>query len=378
MLTQRGMRVQSDFEIFLVSAPGLEGVLCDEVRALGLREPVAVPGGVVTTAGWQAVMRANLTVRGASRVLARIGSFPAVHLSQLDKRARKLDWRRFLRADVQVRVEASCKKSKIYHSGAAAERVGKAIAAAGVPISAGAELRVLVRIDNDVVTVSVDTSGEALHKRGHKQAVNKAPLRETLAALFLRQCGFSGDETVFDPMCGSGTFVIEAAEIAAGLKPGRSRDFAFQQLSGFDREAWAKLRVAGRAGATQLQFFGRDRDAGAVRMAARNAERAGVGKLCAFEQRAIADVQPPAGGPGLVMLNPPYGGRLGDRKALLPLYRSIGQVLQARFSGWRVGMVTSAPELAGATGLPFGPPPEPVDNGGIRVRCYSTAVLDEV
>lgn len=365
-----------DFEIFLVSPPGLEAVLCEETRELGFAGATAVAGGVVARGGWGEVMRANLAVRGAARVLVRIGSFHAVHLSQLDKRARKLDWGRFLRREMAVKVEASCKKSKIYHSGAAAERVGKAIAAAGVTVSAEASLRVLVRIENDAVTVSVDTSGEALYKRGHKLAVNKAPLRENLAALFLRQCGYSGTEPVFDPMCGSGTFVIEAAEIATGVKPGRSRQFAFKDLAGFDREAWAKMRAMARGVETGLRFYGSDRDAGAVRMAQENAARTGIGDLVSFEQRLIDDAVPPEGVPGLVMINPPYGGRMGNRKALMPLYRAMGQVLHERFSGWRVGIVTSEPELAKATGLKFDPVPPSVDNGGISVRCYATGVLE--
>ncbi len=117
------------------------------------------------------------------------------------------------------------------------------------------------RIDDDLCTISVDTSGASLHKRGHKEAVAKAPMRENLAALFLRQCGFDGSETVVDPMCGSGTFVIEAAEIAAGLKPGRSRRFAFEQLATFDSTAWQRLRGNPEKREVAVRFFGSDRDA---------------------------------------------------------------------------------------------------------------------
>ena len=133
-----------------------------------------------------------------------------------------------------------------------------------------------VRIDDDLCTISVDTSGELLHRRGHKQAVNAAPLRETLAALFLRACGYHGHEPVLDPMCGSGTFVIEAAEIAMGLAPGRSRRFAFERLATFDAAAWAALAAAAPPCATSLRFHGRDRDAGAIAMSRANAGRAGV------------------------------------------------------------------------------------------------------
>ena len=233
------MTTAGDFEIFLVGHPGIETVLCAEAREKGFVNPTAVVGGVTVLGGWSEVWRANLEIRGATRVLARAGAFRALHLAQLDKRARKFPWGDFLRRDVPVRVEVTCKSSRIYHSAAAAQRIETAIREElGATIAADAELCIKARIDDDLCAISIDTSGESLHKRGHKQAIGKAPMRETLASLFLRQCGYDGTEAVVDPMCGSGTFVIEAAEIAAGLKPGRSRRFAFEQLAGFDQAAW--------------------------------------------------------------------------------------------------------------------------------------------
>ena len=201
-----------------------------------------------------------------------------------------------LRADVPVRVEvATNRKSKIYHAGAAQQRIETAlIEELGVEIAADAPVTVKARIDDNLVVLSVDTSGEGLHKRGHKVAVGKAPLRETMAAMFLKQSGFSGQEPVLDPMCGSGTFVIEAAEIAAGLLPGRSRDFAFQKLATFDAQAWSSMSgVASSPKPTALRFHGSDRDAGAFTAARANAERAGVGELVDFRKCPISDIQPP-------------------------------------------------------------------------------------
>ena len=270
------MTADSDFEIFLVAIPGLEGPLCAEARAKGFKAKT-VPGGVALKGGWSDVWRANLDIRGASRVIARIGAFRALHLAQLDKRARDFPWGDVLRRDVPFRVEASCKSSRIYHSGAAAQRIERAIAEElGATASPEAEVCVRARIEKDVCSIGVDTSGELLHKRGHKQAVAKAPMRETMASLFLRQCGFDGSEPVVDPMCGSGTFVIEAAEIAAGLQPGRSRSFAFEQLASFDAAAWQQMRDAQTPVTPSLRFYGSDRDAGAIRMSRANAERAGV------------------------------------------------------------------------------------------------------
>lgn len=386
------------FEIFLVAAPGLEPVLCAEASDRGFTNPTVVKGGVTVSGGWPEVWRANLELRGATRVLARIASFRALHLAQLDKRARRVPWAEILRADVPVRVEASCKASRIYHAGAAAQRIERAIAEElGAPIVKAAPkktgksaardaeeedtgatqvaVQIKARIDDDLCTISVDSSGESLHKRGHKEAVNKAPMRETLAALFLRQCGYDGREPVVDPMCGSGTFVIEAAEIAAGLKPGRSRSFAFEQLANFDPARWQSLRSPATATPPAVRFYGSDRDAGAIAMSRANAERAGVTAWTGFTHHAISDLTPPEGPPGLVIVNPPYGARIGEGKSLIPLYHAMGQTLKTRFAGWRVGIITNEAALAKATELPFKEGGVSVSNGGIRVTLNQTDPL---
>ncbi len=363
------------FEIFLVAPPGLEDVLAEEARAAGVAGVAAGPGGVTFTGDWPEVWRANIELRGATRVLARIAEFRAFHLAQLDKRARKVDWAAVLRPDVPVRVEASTKRSKIYHAGAAAQRIERAIREElGAEIRKDAPVQIKVRIDDNLVTISVDTSGESLHKRGHKRFTGKAPIRETMAALFLRQAGFTGDEPLVDPMCGSGTFVIEAAEMALGLKPGRDRSFAFEQLATCDAEAVAALKASSPR-AIDLRFLGFDRDAGAIKGAGENAMRAGVGDVTAFARAPVSELARPDGRPGLVIVNPPYGGRIGDRKLLFALYGTLGQVLRDRFSGWRVGLVTNDGGLAKATGLPFLSPGPPVAHGGIRVKLYRTNAL---
>lgn len=370
------MSSEPPFEIFLAGPPGLEQVLCDEAREKGFADPAAVPGGVVLQGGWAEVWRANLVLRGAGRVLVRIGGFRALHLAQLDKRARRFPWAETLRPDVPLRVEATCRASRIYHAGAAAQRVETALREElGAVISPEAALRLMVRIEDDLCTFSLDTSGASLHKRGHKQAVNKAPLRETLAALFLRECGYDGREPVLDPMCGSGTLVIEAAEIAAGLYPGRDRSFAFEQLASFDPAAWEALRATARPVVPALRFHGRDRDTGAITMSRANAARAGVDAFTDFRPGAISDLTPPEGPPGLVIVNPPYGGRVGNKKLLFALYGALGKVLNERFSGWRVGLITSEPSLARATGLAFVPNGPVVSHGGMKVSLYRTGTL---
>jgi putative N6-adenine-specific DNA methylase len=369
--------MEAPFQIFLATQPGLEPFLAAEAREAGFADVAETPGGVTCAGGWPEVWRANLCLRGAGRVLARVAEFRVFHLAQLDKRARKVDWAGVLRPDVPLRIEVTTRKSKIYHAGAARDRIARAIAETlGVPLAEDAGLRLMVRIDDDLATFSLDTSGEPLHRRGLKQAVGKAPMRETMAALFLRACGYAGTEPVIDPMCGSGTFVIEAAEIAAGLAPGRARSFAFEDLATFDPAAWAAMR-AGLAAPkpTDLRFHGADRDAGAIKGAAENAERAGVAALCTFDRRAISDLVRPEGPPGLMIVNPPYGARIGERKLLFGLYGALGAVARERLSGWRVGLITSDGGLARATGLPFLPPGPPVAHGGLTVQLHRTAPL---
>ncbi|WP_072387346.1 THUMP domain-containing protein [Hyphomicrobium sp. CS1BSMeth3] len=364
------------FKIFLATAPGLEAVLWEEVKSLRFRAAKQVAGGVTVNGNWRDAWRANLEVRGANKVLARVGAFRVFQLTELDKLARRVPWGSVLRADVPFRVEVTCKKSKIYHSGAAAQRIQKAISERlGAPAADEADVTVMARIENDLCTISVDTSGELLHKRGFKVAVAKAPMRETMAALFLRQCGYVGTEPVVDPMCGSGTFVIEAAEIAAGLKPGRERHFAFEQLATFDAAAWEEMRRAAPEVKPAFRFYGSDRDAGAIEMSRANAARAGVGDLVDFHQHAISDLVLPPGPPGLVIANAPYGDRIGNKKRLEALYRAFGETLRTRFSGWRIGLVTDASWLAKATGLPFLPTTAPVAHGGIRVTLFRTEAL---
>jgi putative N6-adenine-specific DNA methylase len=362
------------FEIFLVATPGLEAPLAAEVAGLGW-QPVVQPGGVTITGGWPDVWRANLWLRGATRVLARVGSFRAMHLAQLDKRARKFPWGSVLRPDAPVRVETTCKASRIYHAGAATQRIERAIAEElGAPIAADATVVVKARIEDDLVTLSLDTTGESLHKRGHKEAVAKAPMRETMAAMFLREMGFDGSQPVLDPMCGSGTFVIEAAEIAAGLAPGRSRAFGFQQLATFDPATWDGMRAAVASRPAPAQFLGSDRDAGAIRMSIQNAERAGIEGLTRFDCRAIGDLKRPDCAPGLVIVNPPYGARIGNKGPLFGLHAAMGQVFRERLKGWRVGIVTTDGALAKATGLPLESGPV-VAHGGLKVRLWQSEVL---
>jgi len=363
------------FEIFCACPPGLEHYLHTEALEEGFKGAEIAAGGITFMGLWPNVMRANLKLRGASRVLARFASFRSFNLSQLEKQTRTLEWSTLLLANTPFRVDVTTRKSKIYHAGAAKERIEKAINEHVGTTIADNPIKIMVRIDDNLCTFSIDTSGDPLHQRGHKEAVGKAPMRETLAALFLRASGFDGTEPVLDPMCGSGTFVLEAAEIACNLKPGRSRGFAFERLATFMPDRWAELRSDLTPTETNIHFHGSDRNAGAISNAEANAARAGVAQNCSFTEAAISDLQRPDGPPGLIILNPPYGARIGDKKQLYALYGALGSTLMARFKGWRVAIITTDSDLARTSSLPFNETSAPIPHGGLKVRLHQTKAL---
>lgn len=374
------MTDSSEFEIFLTTPPGLESFLLEEVKQANFNRPEAIVGGVTIWGGWNDVWRANLILRGASKVLARFGGFRAFHVAQLDKRARKFPWGDILMPGHVVKVEVTTnRKSKIYHAGAAVQRIERAIAEEfGSPIAASmeeAEIVIKARIDDNNILFSVDTSGAGLHKRGHKQAMGKAPMRETMAALLLRACKYTGQEPVLDPMCGSGTFLIEAYEISRNMMAGRSREFAFEKLATYDQEAVQKIKNSWSERDSDQHFYGSDRNVNVIGFSKANAERAGVDASCTFSPIQVSNIIRPEGPEGLVIVNPPYGARIGKKRDLFALYSTFGDVMREQFKGWRVGMVTSDTELANATKLPWLPTGAPIAHGGLKIKLFRTEIL---
>ena len=362
------------FEIFIACVPGLEHELLSEIKKNDFKKAKLMVGGASLLGDWRDVWRANFYLRGATKVLVRFASFRAIHLSQLDKRSRKLEWGKLLNFKKPFKVETVCHKSKIYHSKAASQRISKAISnkidATEDPNSG---IIIKTRISSDICTISLDSSGEGLHKRGYKIATGKAPIRETLAALFLQKMKFDGSQVVYDPMCGSGTIVIEAAEIALGLPAGRNRTFAFMELPSFQKDQYEELTQVNQK-KINLKFYGSDRDNGAILSSIKNSKKAGVEKFCQFKTISVSAAIPPTQEPGIVLVNPPYGKRVGNRKNLFALYRSLGQTLSEKFVDWQIGIITSDPGLAIATGLKFLDISSPVDNGGIKVQLYETKI----
>jgi putative N6-adenine-specific DNA methylase len=259
------------------------------------------------------------------------------------------------------------------------ERLGlaPALATAGDDDEADADdtTRVVVRLDRDRCTVSVDSSGDPLHRRGWRLALARAPLRPTLAAGLLRVAGWAPHEPLLDPMCGSGTLVLEAARRAAGVPPGMDREFLFTRwpgLPGAAALAAARQNLPQKPAPTnltqrtpQILIAGSDRDPGAIAAARANAERARVAGRVRLDVRPLSACEPPPG-PGLVLCNPPYGVRVGKRGPLRDLYAGLGQVLRARCPGWRVALLCGD-ELWRHTDLPLAVTRH-LRNGGLPVQ----------
>lgn len=377
---------------FAVTAPGLEALVAEELRSLGIstNSPASSDsrperdnsvGGVSFTGGLDELYRANLHLRTASRVLVRLGDFYAAGFPELRKKAGRLDWERFLKPGQPVELNVTCHKSRLYHSGAVAERVLAAIGdrlgkpsqlvkltAAGEEAGGIAGQIIVVRLIHDHCNISIDSSGALLHRRGYRLITAKAPLRETLAAAMLLASGWNATAPLIDPFCGSGTIAIEAALLARGIPPGRNRQFAFMNWPGYIADHWQAHLVAAQSRAiTQCPVIqASDRDAGAVRIAQENARRGGVVDAIAFACQAVSAIQPPQD-PGWIVTNPPYGVRVSAGKDLRNLYAQIGNVLRAHCRGWKVAILCSDSMLLAQVGLNLDTSFSTI-NGGVSVR----------
>lgn len=377
-----------------VVAPGLEALASAELRALGLRPGDAAAGGVPFTATDAGLFAANLWLRTASRVIVRAAEFKATAFHELERLARGVPWELYVASGASVRLRVTCSKSRLYHSDGVAQRVAGAIAkrvpgvtiagssrtagadddAAGDPAGEPAHL-FLVRFAHDVCTISADSSGELLHRRGYRLATAKAPLRETLAAGALMAMAWEGQGPLMDPMCGAGTIPIEAALLARRIAPGLARTFACERWPLAPVAEFGALRVAARAESlprARVPILASDRDAGAIVAARANAERAGVLGDIDFRRCALSAVQPPPG-PGLLLTNPPYGARVGDRNALRNLYAQLGKVARGSCEGWTLAFLSADRALEAQVKLPLAEALR-FRNGGIAVRLVRTQI----
>lgn len=355
--------MSTSWELFAVAAPGLEAVVANELRALGIEPRKTVTGGVVFSGDLATVARANLHLRAASRVLIRLGAFDAPGRRELVARAKKVALERFVRGG-PLEVEATCKQSRLYHTGLVAEALHEAFGTVAAQPGETAPL-VVVRIVRDRCELSLDTSGELLHRRGARQETSRAPMRETLAAGLLLLAGYDGETAFADPMCGAGTILLEAASIAARQAPGIARSFAFESFVGAEPAILARLKAEakGRERTPPHVIAGSDINAGALGVARRNLERAGLLSHVRVERMDVARLAPPAP-TGLLLTNPPYGRRIEDADQAID---SLGFALRTAFRGWNRGVF--APKAIARAALGREPDASHrLVNGGIEVE----------
>jgi 23S rRNA (guanine2445-N2)-methyltransferase / 23S rRNA (guanine2069-N7)-methyltransferase len=355
---------------------GLADLLVGELQGLGIADARERGANVIFGGGLEAAYRACLHSRVASRVLLEIASFSAPTEADYYAAARAIDWRAHLGPEGTLACEFTGRHPAITHSQFGALRLKDAIcdrlrADTGRRPDidpARPALRVHAHANGALVTLYVDCAGEGLHRRGYRTEAGEAPLRENLAAGILLRAGWPAlcerGAPFLDPLCGSGTLVIEAALIAGGIAPGLGRDyFGFLGWRGHDAALWSRLvgearatatavaaraaaeaarGAAGRTGAAPLR--GTDRDAAVLRIAAANAQRAGVAERVRFEVQSVEAVRPLDDVAGLVATNPPYGERLGDDSAARTVHRELGAVLRDHFAGWQAAIITGLPQ----------------------------------
>ena len=305
---------------FAVTAPGLEPLCLGELESLGLTG-AAVEGGVEFSGRLQAAYLANLCLRTANRILLRVQKFRATSFRALAQEAASLPWELFIAPGTPLRIHVTTHHCRLHHSDAIAERVQNAITERLSDFSvaeARMPLQIFIRGVDDRFTASLDSSGENLYRRGIKTHAGEAPLRETLAAAVLMLAGYSGEAFLLDPMCGAGTFSLEAALMAKHLPPGGHRDFAFMAWPGFRPPHWDFLKRNAAAQVIRLstpRIMASDNDPHACRALEECVGRHGLADAVCVSCRNFFDIDPRdlTDRPGLIALNPPYGRRLGNR-----------------------------------------------------------------
>ena len=368
---------QSQF--FIITAPGLEELCGTEAMALGLDEVRPSSGGVAFSGGLRELYAANLHLRTATRILVRLGDFKATDFPELFRKTLRLPWGSFLRQDMAIEIRATAHRSRLIHTGRIVETVNAAIdralgRVASSDVSSGFKQLILVRFEEDSCTISCDSSGELLHKRGYRSAAGAAPLRETLAAASLLLLGWDGSIPLCDPLCGSGTIAVEGGLLAAHRPPGRHRHFAFMHWPGYRPGLWQALTAAAdrQIIVPASAIYASDSDSRVLAVAAQNAQQAGVAEIVDFSCSELQSL-PVRSGPGLVLCNPPYGIRLEQGEDLLALYRNLGNGFSRAFPGWTIAFIAPDESLALATGLEVHSRARLV-NGGLAVSLYTATI----
>ena len=383
-LSQRGLErrlkrhfLKATHTFFVPCAPGFERVLETEINKL---EHVVVEsverGGVTFNGPLDTVYHANLHLRTGHRVLLRIDEFLAQSYPALFDRVTRIPWELYLGFNQTYSLKVSAKTSRLRQHKNIAETVASGVEEVFKPLGLRATLQddapveVHLRFYQDRCTLSLNTSGKHLHRRGYRTLTTEAPLRETLAAGLLLMSDSRSYDLVLDPMCGSGTFVIEAALLAQGRAPGLQRSFAFEHLSWFQPDKWARFKREAESEimSAPVKLIGNDIDAASVEVAQANAARAGVEDTVTFTFQDALTLNIPAGQRSLLVSNLPYGERLGTKKETRELTRAFSQHLTEHFVGWDYAFVTRDPDILASPRLTV-EDTLTFHNGGLNVTC---------
>jgi putative N6-adenine-specific DNA methylase len=349
-------------EYFATVARGLESLAAAELSEIGATD--IVPGfcGVSFQGDLELLYRVNLWARLPFRVLVKLGDLPSIDDEELFASIQSIDWGQYLTPDLTIAVTVTGKNSQLNHSHFTAVQVKRAITAqqtqqfgerSNVDID-DPDVRINVHIEKDLCSVSLDSSGSSLHRRGYREAVGDAPLKESLAAALVKISGWTPDLAFVDPLCGSGTLPLEAAMQALNIAPGVFREsFGFERWLDFDPDLFDRLLKAAEANEQKdlkLTIVASDRNYDVIQQARSNALKSGVGSYIDFAVRELADVEAPAD-TGIVLCNPPYGERLGRGEDLGTFYKLLGDILKNRFKGWTAYVLSGNKELAKSIGL---------------------------
>lgn len=361
------------YDCFAVTVPGLEAVCSAELEELGITA-LQVRGGVSFRGGLHELYLANLWLRSVSRILVRLGTVTARDFPTLYQRLLRLPWGRFIKPGTGCDIRAVSSRSRLTHTGrmidVCRQVIDKALGSSS-QLSADPHQLVLLRAHDNQIEVSIDSSGEHLHRRGYRQTRSAAPLRENLAAAALLACGYDGSLPLVDMMTGSGTFAIEAGFIAANRPPGVDRRFAFMTWPKYRPRLWQQLLdEAGRGdrGNNHASICGVDSNPKAVAAALANLERAKLGGVIKITKGMLQELQPSAK-TGLLIGNPPYGARLGRYAGLPRFYRDIENLFTGPFSLWKCALVCPETVVAKMTGIRMSPVVG-FSHGGIKVSLY--------
>jgi len=369
-------------ETFFASCPrGLESLLLQELVSLEAKESKETPGGVAFSGTWETCYRANLWSRIASRVLWRVADFSYKNETDLYAAAKAVDWPGYFSVQKKIRVNVTAQKSPLKSlefatlkvKDAVCDRFRDSLGSRPDVDRAAPDVRIQAFLEEAKGILYLDTSGEALFKRGWRMDIAEAPIRENLAAGIIMLSGWKFDQPLLDPMCGGGTLLSEAAAMARGRAPGAKRGFGFEKLANFDSSLWEKTRNQQHVTPVEPRLYGSDTDPDALKAARRNLGAAGVERWVKLEQSDVLERAAPEPA-GVLVANPPYGERIGSADELAAFYPKLGTALKQGFAGWNCFFFTADLRLPKLIRLQ---PARrtPLWNGSLECRLYEFRIV---